>query len=100
MADVLQSVRTTTPRKSRRRWRHDISLPSHGSDVDTLWRFVAAHVEDGTREKPCPLGVKAWKHLVRCKRIRYRDRTATGLLPVKMPDRLSLGGTVAEWTSK
>jgi hypothetical protein len=77
-----------------------MELPSHGRDVDTLWRFVAAHVEDGTREKPCPLAAKAWKHLVRSKRIRYRYRTATGLLPAKMPDKFSHGGTVAEWTTK
>jgi hypothetical protein len=77
-----------------------MELPSHGKDMDMLWRFVAAHVEDGTREKPCPLAAKAWKHLARSMRIRCRDRTATGLLPEKMPVKFYHRGAVAEWTTK
>jgi len=76
----------TLPRKRQTRWRHEMELPSNGSELVTLWRFVAAHVEDKTRSKACPLALKAWKQMPRHVRVARKDRTVQEPLPLKMPE--------------
>jgi hypothetical protein len=76
---------TPKKRKTLRRWRYAMELPCHGRDWEKLWNFVAAHVEDESRKKPCPLAVKAWQRVCKFEKVPYRERTGEGMLPSVMP---------------
>ena len=73
------------PKKRRRIWRHAMELPCHGRDWEKLWNFVAAHVEDDSRKKLCPLAVKAWEMVHKSDKVAYRERTKEGMFPSVMP---------------
>jgi hypothetical protein len=89
--------------QGQRRWRHEMELPRSGKDVRKLWVFVAAHVEDSRQGKPCPLAVKAWKQVPRDMRTEYKERTAAGLLPTSLPERMperTYSISPVAWSSK
>ena len=81
------------PVKRLARWRHRMELPTEsddGMDAEELWNFVAAHVEDKWRKKPCLLAQKAWKVLTGQVMIGYKGREVREIdgIPVAMPGRL------------
>jgi hypothetical protein len=75
------------PKKKLKRWRHvmELPLPCHGRDWQKLWLFVAAHVEDESRKKPCPLAVKAWQLVCKREKVAYSERSDKAVLPLVMP---------------
>jgi hypothetical protein len=79
------------PSKMLGRWRHVMELPENGDDVERLWSFVAAHVEDKWRKKPCFLAQKAWKLLTGKVMVGYKARGSgeTDGIPLAMPGRLA-----------
>jgi len=86
--NVTPVVRSDKRKKVRLgMWEHPMRLPGHGSDVNVLWCFVAAHVEDRTRVKPCPLAVKAWRHLQQSMWMTDDDKEEQEMLPQQMPER-------------
>jgi len=100
-AQVEEEERAKKPVK--RRWRHDVRLPSYTQQASALWVFVAAHVEDSQGGKPCPLAVKAWREIPGYARTEYKKRTAAGLLPLKLPVQIPEGltsGCKVKWNSK
>lgn len=72
-----------------------MEFPDHGTDMQKLWNFVGAHVEDKGRKRPCPLARKAWTLLA--------TRVMAGYLPrrgKKREERLSLPDVMpGRWTS-
>ncbi len=68
-----------------------MELPENGDDVERLWSFVAAHVEDKWRKKPCFLAQKAWKLLTGKVMVGYKARGSgeTDGIPLAMPGRLA-----------
>jgi hypothetical protein len=87
------------PKKRLRRWRYAMELPCHGKDWEKLWNFVAAHVEDDSRKKPCSLAVKAWQRVCKLEKVPYRERTDEGILPSVMPSfrQVKSGESKAKW---
>ena len=83
-----------------------MELPGNGGDADKLWNFVAAHVEDKWRKKPCPLAEKAWKQLTGKVMVGYKPGRVVGGIPCAMPGRLASwrrqGGvdSVVDWSEK
>ena len=85
-----------------------MELPGNDGDAEKLWNFVAAHVEDKWRKKPCPLAEKAWKQLTNKVMVGYKSRRVVevGGIPRAMPGRLASwrrqGGTKrdADWSEK
>jgi len=75
------------------RWRHVMEVPEDrsGDCADKLWEFVAAHVEDKWRKKPCSLAQKVWKLLTQKAMVGYRARQEGEVdgIPVGMPGRLA-----------
>jgi hypothetical protein len=94
--------RTRRPKKRLTRWRQVMELPGSGSDAEKLWRFVAAHVEDGRRKKACPLAVKAWQEVCKQEKVGYGERRDVDVLPSVMPlfRRKKTGAVTANWTDK
>lgn len=105
-----ETVLTKSEKPSKRlaRWRHVMELPGNDGDAEKLWNFVAAHVEDKWRKKPCPLAEKAWKQLTGKVMVGYKSRRAVevGGIPRAMPGRLASwrrqGGAnvVVDWSEK
>jgi hypothetical protein len=84
--DDASSLKKSKMRKKRlRKWRHVMEVPSHGGDWQKLWNFVAAHVEDDSRKKACPLAVKAWQLVSQFDKVPYRERTDHETFPSVMP---------------
>ena len=83
-----------------------MELPSHGSNVQQLWQFVAAHVEDGRgngwRKRPCLLAVKAWQKVYRYGNLVSGNSLKKAVFPVVMPllrhEKKEL--QVFDWVSK
>ena len=88
-----ETVLTKSEKPSKRlaRWRHVMEIPENGNDAEKLWIFVAAHVEDKWRKKPCFLAQKAWKLLTSKAMAGYTPRVGgeTEGIPVAMPGRLA-----------
>ena len=84
-------TRSEKPSKRLARWRHVMEVPENGNDVEELWNFVAAHVEDKWRKKPCVLAQKAWKLLTGKVMVGYKPRRGGEMegIPVAMPGRLA-----------
>lgn len=74
-------------------WRYSMRLPCDGNQTQQFWDFVAAHVEDNARQKPCPLAAKVWKILSARVMPSYGPRTkkekAGAGIPLSMPGHLS-----------
>jgi hypothetical protein len=87
------------PKRRQRRWRYAMELPCHSGDMEKLWTFVAAHVEDDGRKKACSLAVKAWQRVCGLeKKVPYRERTDKGILPSVMPSfRRRSGESKTRW---
>lgn len=84
-------TKSEKPSKKLARWRHVMEVPENGNDAEKLWSFVAAHVEDKWRKKPCFLAQKAWKLLTSKAMVGYKPRRGgeTEGIPVAMPGRLA-----------
>lgn len=99
-------TKSEKPSKKLARWRHVMELPGNDGDADKLWNFVAAHVEDKWRKKPCPLAEKAWKQLTGKVMVGYKPGRVVGGIPCAMPGRLASwrrqGGvnSVVDWSEK
>lgn len=91
MSSETVLTKSEKPVKRLARWRHVMELPEESNDADKLWGFVAAHVEDKWRRKPCFLAQKAWKLLAGKVMVGYKPRTGgeVGGIPVAMPGRLA-----------
>jgi hypothetical protein len=83
--DASSSKKSTRRKKRLGRWRHVMELPGHGKNWQNMWNFVAAHVEDDSRKKPCPLAAKAWELVRQFDKVPYRERTDHEKFPSVMP---------------
>ncbi len=96
-------------------WRHPMVLPTQCRNPGELWTFVAAHVEDWVRKRPCPLAAKAWTVISKSRLSRRRGRATKGTLslPAQMPEggyeawrllsnrgETSVDGTSVKWNEK
>lgn len=88
------------PVKSIAKWKHQMETPFGGIDMEKLWIFVAAHVEDKRRQQACPFAEKVW-HLLTTKVMQgYARSRGKGCHSGKGSSRLpeAMPGNLASWT--